>query len=82
MQLRHLVGSQYIDAQLDAGRKLQNEHAIRNKNDATARAVMAMNPGRRMGGSAPGGSRRPGPRPGGSDPGRLAIDTGYLPVPT
>lgn len=40
LQLRHLVGSQYIDAQLDAGRKLQNAYAIRNKNDAAARSII------------------------------------------
>ena len=79
LQLKHLVGSQYIDAQLDAGRKLQNQYAIRNKNDATARAVMALYPGRRVGGSA-GGPVRPALRVTASDPGRPALDTGYLPT--
>ena len=85
LQLRHLVGEQYIDSQLDAGRKLQNQYAVRNRNDAAARAIMSMRMGPRFGGSAPGGSRRPHPMPrralseAAADAGRMGLDTGFAP---
>ena len=73
MQLKHLVGSQFIDAQLDAGRKLQNQYAIRNRNDAVARAV--------LGGSVATTVRAPSSIPTTLDLGRYGFDSGYLPVP-
>ena len=78
-QLRQLVGSAYIDAHMGAGRALQNQYAIQNKNALAARHIMGLSTGRT--GSAPGGTfRRRQPRRARTDQGSLALDTGFLPA--
>ena len=60
-QLRQLVGQAYVDAHMGAGRALQNQYAIQNKNALAARHIMGLHPGGRIGSEPWGGS---GPRRG------------------
>ena len=85
-QLRQLVGQAYVDAQMGAGRALQNQMAVQNKNALAARHIMGLHPGGRIGSEPWGGGsgaprrRRPRRAAGGSERSRgsLAIDTGFL----
>ncbi len=85
-QLRQLVGQAYVDAHMGAGRALQNQYAIQNKNALAARHIMGLHPGGRIGSEPWGGGsgaprrRRPRRAGGGSERSRgsLAIDTGFL----